>query len=423
MMSSRLIIVVARFFPDSYGGAERQALILAEALGQIGYNVTIVAPTLDPKAPAVEDTAFGRIERFHVKTPPSNGGRHILSFLAWTFWFKRRFSEPQYQGIPIYVFHARLHALGPALATRQSKSPLLIKLGGGGESFDFKALQEKRFFYGRWIQRILLRQTRLFVANGIQIADDLKGLGVAPEKVAIFPNGVVLPKLEFVEAALRKRVGTRFIYTGRIHLDKRVHVLCEAATALLTQGDDVSLVLLGDGPARQDLDDRFGSGSDFKGITFPGYAAEIYPHILAADFFVSASLREGQSNALLEAMSAGTIPIVCAASGVTDVIKDGVTGFIVENSEGASFEKEMRRALALSDDERYAMSRAAYAFAEENVGIHAVARKTADHLRKLTMTLDDQVETNKPTDADHVVAPLGLQQSLSLSDPSIRAVE
>ena len=42
-----------------------------------------------------------------------------------------------------------------------------------------------------------------------------------------------------------------------------------------------------------------------------------------------ASKREGQSNALLEAMSAGVIPIVFKASGVEEVVSDGWNGFIV----------------------------------------------------------------------------------------------
>lgn len=380
-MSSRLIIVVARFFPDSYGGAERQALILAEALGEMGVDVTIVAPSLDPDVPALEETPFGRIERFKAKGAPSDGGRRILSFFAWSWWFYRRFSNSRYQGVPIYVFHARLHAFGPALAARRSKSQLLIKLGGGGESFDFIALQAKRFFYGRWVQRLLLKQTDLFVANGVLIAEDLISLHVPPHKIAVFPNGVILPKQELVNEAMLDRSGSRFIYTGRIHADKRVDVLCEAAAALLSEGKEVNLVLLGDGPARQALDDEFGSGSSLQGITFPGFASEIYPHVLASDFFVSASLREGQSNALLEAMSVGTIPIVCAASGVADVIVDGINGFIVEGSDSSAFEVSMRRALSLSREQRQAMSQAARSFAEANVSIAAVAQKTLEYLR------------------------------------------
>ena len=175
-----LTLVVAGFFPDSRGGAERQALILSEALGRLGVDTTLVAPTTWAEAPQIEPTSFGRIERFHVKHYPNLGGRHMASFLSWTNWFRRRYGGANGDVSPIYVFHARLHALGPALAAIRSGAPLFIKLGGGGESSDFAALRTKRFLYGRWVQSLLLKRTDCFVANGSQIADDLKALGVRP---------------------------------------------------------------------------------------------------------------------------------------------------------------------------------------------------------------------------------------------------
>ena len=42
----RLLLVVPSYYPESYGGAERQASILAEAMARRGAQVTILAPTL-----------------------------------------------------------------------------------------------------------------------------------------------------------------------------------------------------------------------------------------------------------------------------------------------------------------------------------------------------------------------------------------
>src|SRR4029078_4556033 len=124
----KLILVVPCFYPESRGGAERQALILAEAMGRLGADVTLVAPTKWSEAPSVERTSFGRIERFRVRAYPNQGGRYLASFLAWTTWFVRRYTASTRSKTPIYVFHARLHALGPALAARRNGAPLLIKM-------------------------------------------------------------------------------------------------------------------------------------------------------------------------------------------------------------------------------------------------------------------------------------------------------
>lgn len=379
---SRLVLVVPAFFPDSFGGAERQALILAEALGRLGVDVSLVAPTKSKDLPEIEPTAFGRIERYKVRAYPSAGGRHMISLLAWTRWFRSRYGRRgDYRGVPIYVFHARLHALGPALAAVDGDSPLMIKLGGGGASSDFAALRAKRFFYGGWVQSLLVRRVDCFVANGDQIVVDLKALGVPEGRIAAFPNGVVLPPEAELADASRQRTGDRFLYAGRMHADKCINVLIDAALGLADDARPPHLVLLGDGPERGRLEAKAAQRQQL--FDFRGFVQNVYPEFCRADFFVSASRREGQSNALLEAMATGVIPIVCNASGVADVVDHGRTGFIVNASEPAAFSEAMRAAIAMPSDRRQAMAQAARRFAEQNIGIDAIAGRTLEALQRV----------------------------------------
>ncbi|CAL1691033.1 N-acetylgalactosamine-N,N'-diacetylbacillosaminyl-diphospho-undecaprenol 4-alpha-N-acetylgalactosaminyltransferase [Brevundimonas subvibrioides] len=374
-MTDRLFLFVAAFFPDSYGGAERQARILAEALGRRGVDVTIVAPTVSPEAPLVEATAFGRIERFRVATYPNAGGRHIGSFLRWTAWVRRTYRHRLGPDAPAYVFHARLHALGPALAAMASGAPLLIKLGGGGEASDFAALRAKRFFYGDWVQSLLLRRVDAFVANSGQIAEDLRALGVGPDRIEAFPNGVVIPA-----PSDTPRSGDRFVFAGRLSVDKRIEVLCDAGVALAGDARPPRLTLLGDGPDLERLQARVRAAGAEAAVAFPGFAADVYPEMMRSDFFVSASLREGQSNALLEAMACGVIPVVAGASGVSEVVQHGVTGFVVDRPDAEGFAAVMRTALALPEARRRQMSEAARRHAADHIGIDAIAGRTLEAL-------------------------------------------
>lgn len=377
-MIPRIFLVTAGYYPDSVGGAARQASILAESLGRMGVDVTLVVPSTARDAPAHEKTAFGRIERFHDNGYPSAGGRHIASFLRWTRWFRRTYRGRITPETPVYIFHARLHALGPALAARDAGAPLAIKLGGGGEASDFEALRAKRYFYGSWVQSYLLSKVDAFVANGAQIEADLARLGVEPARVAAFPNGVALPPEEELVGAAPSRRGDTFIFAGRLVEDKRLEVLFDAAMSCAGETGKASprLVLLGDGPEGRRLQaiaqarDRHGT------VQFPGYVADVYPELWKADFFISASKREGQSNALLEAMSAGLIPIIYGASGATDVVTHGETGFLVAESDPAHFAAAMRAALDLSPERRLAISLAARQFAADHIGIDAVAGRT-----------------------------------------------
>lgn len=373
---SRLLLVVAAFFPDSYGGAERQALILAEALGRQGVDVTLIAPTVDKDAPLEEETPFGRIVRKRVRAYPNLGGRRLLSFISWSIWFPWRFRGASWRGVPIYVFHARLHAFGPTLASLLLQAPLLIKLGGGGEASEFDALRSKKYFYGRWVEALLRRRVSVFVANSRQIADELQALNIAADRIAEFPNGVVLPDLHLLEQALTRRDGSRLVYTGRLIPDKNVDVLYDATIGLVEAGYDINLRLIGEGSEKERLESVHKNASHRASVTFPGYVSNVYDELLEADFFVCASRREGQSNALLEAMSAGVIPIVFAASGVREVVNHEVNGFIVETSEPEAFKKAIAKACKLDREQRRTMSLAARKFVEENLGIDAIARRT-----------------------------------------------
>jgi glycosyltransferase involved in cell wall biosynthesis len=371
-----LILVVAAYFPDSYGGAERQALILAEALGRQGVAVTLVAPTVARDLPAIEETAFGRILRKRLRAYPNLGGRNFMSFLAWSLWVPWRLREPAWRGVPVYVFHARLHALGPALAAMRLGSPLLVKLGGGGEASEFAALRAKKYLYGHWVERLLRRRVGLFVANSAQIATELHKLGIPRERVAEFPNGVALPPMATLNATIAARNGRRFIYAARLLPDKNVDVLYQATVRLAAEGADLHLRLVGDGPEKDRLAPLAAASASPSAVSFAGFLADVYPELQSSDFFVCASKREGQSNALLEAMSAGVIPIVFRASGVEEVVTDGRNGFIVDESTPRAFAAVMRRALDLGEATRLDMSRAARAFAEDNIGIDAIAKRT-----------------------------------------------
>jgi glycosyltransferase involved in cell wall biosynthesis len=378
----RMVLVTAGYFPDSRGGAERQAKILAEALARRGVHVTLAVPTTWADAPPVEQTSFGQIERFRVKAYPNSGGRHMLDFLAWTRWFQTHIAPRLGPDTPVYVFHARLHALGPALAARAAGAPLLIKLGGGGEASDFAALRAKKYLYGTWVQNRLVRQTNAFVANSSQIANDLRLLGVESERIASFPNGVELPADDLIETAIAARSGRRFVSSGRMVPDKNVGVLYDAVAAVARDDRQIKVAFLGEGPERERLSTIASAAGLEDCLDFPGFVSDVYPYLTKSDFFFSASMREGQSNALLEAMSAGVIPIVYGASGA-EVVADGTTGFVVNRSDAASFERAIRDAMALTPARRIDMAQAARAFAKAHIGIDAIADMTIELMQRL----------------------------------------
>jgi len=388
----RMLLIVASYLPEIMGGAERQATILAAALASIGVRVTLIAPSTRESTPLREETAFGEIVRFRVSALPAQGGRNIAATASWVRQIEKFAASARGAYDAVYVFHARLHAIAGVIAAQRIGCPLFIKLGGQGAGSDFNALRAKRFLYGRAALGLIKRAAAGFVANSAAIVEDLRAAGIEDERILSFPNGVVVPPASTVSAAA-SRDPASFIFAGRFDKEKSLHIVIEAVDLLAKAGRPGAVTFLGRGPheadframaAARDLGDR---------VRFEPATDDVYPHLLRHGHFLSPSVREGQSNALLEAIATGCVPIVAPASGVRDVVRDGENGFVCEPPTSEGFADAMSRACALSRDERLRMALSGHAFAESTLSIEAIAARTvasfeaaiarrADHRRR-----------------------------------------
>lgn len=121
------------------------------------------------------------------------------------------------------------------------------------------------------------------------------------------------------------------LYVGRLSPEKRVDWLRPVLTAL----PQVNLAIVGDGPARRDLEALFADTQTH----FTGY---LYGHDLAcayaaADIFVFPAANETLGNVVLEAMASG-VPVVAPRSG-------GVLEHVIDSRTGLLFEPEEPQAL------------------------------------------------------------------------------
>ena len=367
----RLLLVVPSYYPDVYGGAERQASLLADAFARLGAHVTLLAPSLRPDAPQETLTRYGALVRIRLRDFPARGGRYLLSTLAWTWRSRALVVRRRAEFDLVYVFHGRLHVAGPLLGARAAGLPIFVKPGGGGANSDYRALRRKRYLYGRLVAAMKTRWTTGFIAVSREVEQDLREAGVEPRRIHRVSNGVEMIAPERLKAALSGRTGVRFISTCRLVHDKNVEVLVEAL-ARLPAGE---LTIVGDGPqegALKALSARLGVA---ERVRFLGALKEVTPELAAHDAFLTASVHEGQSNSLLEAFAAGVIPVAADASGVAELIEDGVTGFVAGPPTASAFAAAMAKILTLTPSERAAISRAAHARAQSDFAIDTVAAR------------------------------------------------
>ncbi|KGX87520.1 glycosyltransferase family 4 protein [Pontibacillus litoralis] len=120
------------------------------------------------------------------------------------------------------------------------------------------------------------------------------------------------------------------VFVGRLAPEKEIHKL----KPLLEQRNDVRLAIVGDGPVRDQLEQRFaGTNTIFTGFL---HGEELSQAFASADAFIFPSVTETLGLVILEAMASG-LPVIAAKSGPTmEQVDDERTGLLFENEDTSS---------------------------------------------------------------------------------------
>ncbi len=183
--------------------------------------------------------------------------------------------------------------------------------------------------------------------------------------ITIVPNGVELERF-FKSNTLsrREKYGLSpkdilLVYTGRLAPEKNLPFLLRAFCGVAEAIPTANLLLVGDGPEREKLEEQaLESGYGAK-IHFVGRVAyeELPTYLAMCDAFVTASVSEVHPLSVIEAMAAG-LPVVGIRSvGVGDTVEDGQTGYL-SSDDLAAYTAKLTR-MCLDSSARQQMGQAA----------------------------------------------------------------
>ncbi len=166
------------------------------------------------------------------------------------------------------------------------------------------------------LDRWLISRTHAMTANSQSVAEFYHSLGVPRELISVIVNGIPLSPISPNRDAARSRLGLsdshRVVgFVGRLAVQKRLKDLIWAFQLLRQTIQNARLVIIGDGPERQALDDLAVNLDCRQLIDFAGHREDAYELTAAFDVFCLPSEFEGMSNSLMEAMSLG-LPIVAS---------------------------------------------------------------------------------------------------------------
>jgi glycosyltransferase involved in cell wall biosynthesis len=177
------------------------------------------------------------------------------------------------------------------------------------------------------------------------IMEDLQEHGIRGLRYA--PNGVDHTQFNpsFRSAAWRERIngGEKpiVLFVSRLVWEKDLRVLADAWRILRARRDDFTLVLVGDGHARAELEQQM-PDARFLGYQSGRALSECYA---SADVFAFPSTTETFGLVTLEAMASGLAPVAARVGGAIEIIEEERSGLLAEPRSAAGFAACIERLL------------------------------------------------------------------------------
>ena len=136
-------------------------------------------------------------------------------------------------------------------------------------------------------------------------------------------------------------------YIGTLELKKGISEFAKAISIILKDRKDVEFLVGGDGPLFDRIDKEIRSSNSRDRVNLTGFIPhqQIQNYLNELKLLVLPSYTEGVPGVVQEAMACGTPVLATPVGGIPDLIKDGETGFIMENNSPECIAKNVIRAL------------------------------------------------------------------------------
>ncbi|HJH25276.1 MAG TPA: hypothetical protein C5S37_00560, partial [Methanophagales archaeon] len=136
-------------------------------------------------------------------------------------------------------------------------------------------------------------------------------------------------------------------YIGRLSEEKGVLNFVKAIPKILKKEEEIRFLIGGDGQLREEIEKYFDDENLYDKVNLAGWIPhdELPDYLNELKLFVLSSYTEGLPNIMLEAMACGTPVLATPVGAIPDIIKDGETGFVMENNLPECIAENVERVL------------------------------------------------------------------------------
>jgi len=290
------------------GGAERQILMLSNALAEMGHEVHLVVL-------AENKSHYLKNEKLIVHDLSDREKGNFKIVKRW-----RLFIREIKKISPEITIHYNFQSVYYSMLLKQSKRGKIL-YSERGDPYD----KEYDGLMGL-LRSYSFKRTDAFVFQS-EGARDYFGEAVR-KKSTIIHNPVSIPEGKYEIPIIREK---RIVSVGRLHPQKNQKLLIDSFSKICKAFPEYTLEIYGNGKLHDELQKQIDFLQLGNSVKLLDSIPNIFDRIVNASLFVLSSDYEGMPNALLEAMCLG-LPCVstdCRPGGARTLINDGENGRIV----------------------------------------------------------------------------------------------
>jgi len=370
------------------GGAEKYVGVLARALHTAMHEVHVLARDVDEGELPVGI-------RFHPIRPRALPGLRSLRPLQFAAAAARALAHDSFDLVigfcPLWGadVHVALNGCRPALL---DSSQNRFRRAGMRAAWRLGKWVTPR----QWVYHEIERQQFSASSSVLVIAPSRRVAGefihwheISEDRLAVVPLGIELPNASDVRQitrdAFRQRCNLRpddvaVLFAARNYSLKGLEPLLHAFATTARSASQARLLVCGshrDGCYRR-LADRLGIGDR---VRFLGFVDEVRECFTGVDVFAMPTFYDACSLVVLEALAAGLPVVTTRMNGASELVSDGVDGFVVDSPWQTS--ELSRRLDELISDAVLRRKMGDHACANaERLSIHSSVRKLLDVLEK-----------------------------------------
>jgi glycosyltransferase involved in cell wall biosynthesis len=320
---------------------------MLHALRTLGHEVIVVAPPAMQAAEFGDDAGF--VATLKQRLPPAF---YELLELGYSLVAYRRLRQAYLRHRPVVLFErCNLFLLAGLWLKRRYRLPMLIEVNAplAQERDRYGGLALKRLAI--WAERTVWRAGDYVLPVTDVLAGHLRRAGVPAQRIHIIPNGISEVFLPAVPdgAAVRRRFGLdrRVVlgFTGFMRawhgLDRVIDLIADS-----DPGRGLHMLLVGDGPARADLERQAASRGVADRVTFTGIVGrdEVAGYVAAFDVALQPQVVDYASPLkVFEYMGLGRDIVAPATANIREVLQHEHSALLFDPADAGAFRTAVER--------------------------------------------------------------------------------